>query len=199
MMIVCLDLESILFPEIWPMVAKQTKIKELELTTRDIPNYQALMKKRLEVLKIHKIKLRDIQKIICRLRPLRGAVDFLDCLRKKFQVIILTDSFYEFTGPIMKRFSYPTVFCNSLEIGKNGFIENCQIKKNLKLRAVKFLKSLGFRVIAIGDSYNDLGMLKEAHLGILFNPPKKIIKQLPEVPVAKNYSQLKSILNNSDL
>jgi len=181
------------------MIAKQTKIKELELTTRDVPNYQALMKKRLGVLKTHKIKLRDIQKIICHLKPLRGAVDFLDYLRKKSQVIILTDSFYEFIGPIMKRFSYPTVFCNSLEVDKNGFIENCQIKKNLKLKAVKFLKSLGFRVIAIGDSYNDLGMLKEANLGILFHPPKKLIKQLPEVPIAKNYSQLKSILNNSDL
>jgi len=196
MELVCSDLESVLFPEIWPNIAKRTKIKDLELTTRDIPNYEALMEKRLKALEEHKVRFRDIQKIIHNLKPLRGAVSFLNHLRKKFQVIILTDSFYEFMGPVMERFSYPTIFCNSLEISKDGFIKNCQIKKNLKLKAVKFLKRIGFKVIAVGDSYNDLGMLKEADLGILFNPSKKLIKQLPELPAAKNYSEVKSILKN---
>lgn len=195
MKIVCLDLEGVLLPEIWLNVAKKTKIKELELTTRDVPDFELLLRRRLKILREHKIRLKDIQKIIKNIEPLRGALNFLDWLRKRFLVIILSDTFYEFINPLLEKFSYPTIFCNSLKIGKDGFIKNYQLRqKNGKQNLVKFLKSLGFEVVGIGDSYNDLEMLKEADFAILFKPPKNIIADWPKFPIAKNYSEMKSIL-----
>lgn len=185
-------------PEIWLNIAQKTKIKELELTTRDVPNFELLMKRRLKILKENKINLKDIQKITKKIEPLKGALNFLGWLRKKFPVIILSDTFYEFINPLMEKLSFPTIFCNSLEIGKDGFVKNYQLRqKNGKQNLVKFLKSAGFEVVAVGDSYNDLKMLKEADFGILFNPPKNIIRHWPKFPIAQNYSDLKSKLKSS--
>jgi len=196
MWVICIDLESVLFPEIWIKVAEKTKIEKLRLTTREIPDYQKLMAKRIEILKANNIKLKDIQKIIKKIPPLKGAKNFLSWLRKKFQVIILTDSFYEFLTPVIEKFSFPTVFCNSLKIDKEGFIENCQIKENLKAKTVKYLKEIGFKVVAIGDSYNDIKMLEKADVGILFNPSQEVAEKFPQFPKVKNYSQLKLKLNS---
>lgn len=195
MYIVCLDLESILTPEIWISVAKKTKIKELRLTTRDVPDYDALMKRRLKILKIHNIKLKDIQKVIRGIKPFRGTLKFLDWLREKSQVIILTDSFYEFTRPLAEKLSYPVIFCNSLEVDKNGFIKNYKLRqKDGKKKSVMALKSLGFKVIAVGDSYNDINMLKMADLGILFNAPTEVKKDFPQFTTVDDYRGLKLIL-----
>lgn len=180
-------------PEIWLNVAKKTKIRELELTTRDVPDYDFLMKRRLKILKDNKIRLKDIQKIIKNIKPLKGALNFLDWLRKRFPVIILTDSFYEFLAPLFQKLSYPTIFCNPLKIDKDGFVNDYRLRQeNGKRNSVKILKVSGFEVVAVGDSYNDLEMLKEADFGILFKPPQKIIKELPQFPVAQNYAELKS-------
>ena len=195
MYIVCLDLESILIPEIWLSVAKKKKIKELELTTRDLPDYEALMKRRLKILQAHNIKLRDIQKIIKKIEPLNGALSFLNWFRKRCPVIILSDTFIEFGNILMEKLDYPTLFCNSLEIDKNGFIKNYRLRqKNGKKESVKALKSLGFKVIAIGDSYNDISMLREADIGILLKAPTELKKEFPQFPNAQNYRELKSNL-----
>ena len=195
MYIVCLDLESVLIPEIWLSVAKETKIKELELTTRDLPDYEALMKRRLKILQAHNIKLRDIQKIIKKIEPLNGALSFLNWLRKRCPVIILSDTFIEFGNILMEKLDYPTLFCNSLKIDKNGFIKNYRLRqKDGKKEAVKALKSLGFKVIAIGDSYNDISMLREADIGILLKAPTELKKEFPQFPNAQNYRELKSNL-----
>lgn len=195
MRLVCLDLEGVLLPEIWINIAKNFKIKELELTTRDISDYNLLMKGRLKILKENKIKLKALQKIIKNLKPLKGAINFLNWLKERFPVIILSDTFYEFINPLVNKFSLPTIFCNKLEVDKEGFIKNYRLRQeDGKRKSVEILKKLGFEVIAIGDSYNDLEMLKEADFGILFKPPKKLIEELPKFPTAKNYSELKSKL-----
>lgn len=195
MYIVCLDLESILIPEIWINVAKKTKIRELRLTTRDVPDYDALMKRRLRILKTYNIKLRDVQKVIQGMKPLGGALEFLNWLRKKCQVIVLTDSFYEFISPLTEKFFYPTIFCNWLEIDKNGFIKNYKLRQREgKRESVKSLKSLGFEMIAIGDSYNDITMLEMADIGIFFNASAKVKKEFSQFQAVNNYQELKSIL-----
>lgn len=192
MYLVCLDFESILIPEIWIQIAKKTNIKGLELTTRDIPNYDILMKRRLGILKTHKIKLKDIQKVIEEIEPFEGAVSFLNWLRKKCRVIILSDTFFEFVSPLIEKLSYPTIFCNSLDIDKNGFIKNYRLRqKNGKQKAVRFLKLMEFKIIAVGDSYNDIGMLNEADSGIFFKPPKSISKEFSQFPVTQSYKELK--------
>ncbi len=197
MRLVCLDLEGVLLPEIWINIAKRTKIKELELTTRDVPDYDFLMKKRLKILEENGIKIKDIQKIIKEIKPLKGALNFLNWLRKRFPVIILSDTFYEFINPLVNKFSLPTIFCNKLEVDKEGFIKNYRLRQeDGKRKSVEILKKLGFEVVAIGDSYNDLEMLGKADFGILFKPPKKIIEKLPKFPTAKNYSELKSKLKS---
>ena len=194
-MLACLDLEGVLLPEIWVKFAEKTDIEELKLTTRDIPDYDELMQARLKILADHNLKIHDIQKVIATLSPLDGAVDFLQWLKSEFQVIILSDTYYEFIGPLMKQLDYPTVFCHSLVIDENGIIADYKLRQtDQKTKAVKALQSLNFQVISAGDSYNDTGMLQQADGGILFCPPENVIKDFPQFPVAKNYAEFKSLL-----
>ena len=190
-MICCLDLEGVLIPEIWINVAKKTGLKALEITTRDEPDYDKLMRYRLKILKKEGIRLRDIQAVIQRMEPLPGAKAFLAKLREKYQVIILSDTYYEFAGPMMKKLGYPVLFCNWLTEDKRGFIANYHLRqKNGKREAVHGIKSLGFEVVAAGDSYNDIAMLRAADRGILFRPPAKIVRQFPKFPVTRTYTEL---------
>ncbi len=178
-------------PEIWIEVAKKTKIRRLSLTTRDIPDYHQLMRQRLRILREHRIKLRAIQKVIAGVRPLTGARHFLDKLRAKRQVIILSDTYYEFAMPLMRQLGYPTLFCNRLETNRQGFISAYRLRQeNGKEKAVRGLRGLGFSVRAAGDSYNDITMLKAADKGVLFNPPARIARKYPRFKVTKNYPEL---------
>jgi len=190
-MICCLDLEGVLVPEIWIKVAEKTRIKELRLTTREVPNYDVLMKRRLKILRRHGIKLRDIQNVISQIRPLPGAKAFLDQLRSKRQVIILSDTYYEFAIPLMEKLGRPTLWCNWLESDKKGFIAHYHLRqRNGKEKAVRALKKIGFKIAAAGDSYNDLTMLQAADRGVLFNPPSHIEKSHGHFQIARNYPQL---------
>ena len=191
MNISCLDLEGVLVPEIWIKVAEKTKIKELRLTTRDIPDYDVLMKRRLKILREHGIKLKDIQKVISAIKPLPHAKQFLDALRLSRQVVILSDTYYEFVMPLMKKLRNPALLCNWLETDARGFISQYHLRqKNGKEKAVLALKNIGFKVKAAGDSYNDIAMLKAADQGILFNPPKKMAQDFPQFPVVWNHQNL---------
>jgi phosphoserine/homoserine phosphotransferase len=192
---VCLDLESILIPEIWQELAKGLKIEELKLTTREIPDFNLLMEKRLNALLKNNIKIQDLQKIVRKIKPLKGALSFLNWLRKNFPTIIVSDTFFEFWKVLEGKLNFPVVFCNNFEVDKEGFIKGYKIRKeNGKLETVKALKSLGYKVIAIGDSYNDVAMLKAADVGILFKAPKEMMRELSRFKCAKNYRDLKSIL-----
>ena len=194
-MLVCLDLEGVLLPEIWIAFAEKTKIEELKLTTRDLPDYDQLMQGRLKILNEQNLKLRDIKDVIKTLSPLDGANDFLNWLKSEFQVIILSDTFYQFVGPLMDKLSYPTLFCNELVIDNEDRITGYHLRQNDgKTKAVAALKELNFQVIAAGDSYNDTGMLKEANAGILFCPPANVIKEFPQFPVTQNYEEFKNTL-----
>ena len=191
-MLACLDLEGVLLPEIWIAFAEETGIKELKLTTRDIPDYDKLMQGRLNILEKNNLKLIDIENVIKKLSPLEGAIDFLNWLKSEFQVIILSDTFYQFAGPLMKSLDYPTLFCHELTINKKGSITGYKLRqKDGKTKAVSALKKLNFRVIAAGDSYNDTGMLQEADAGILFCPPENVVKEFPQFPVSRNYEEFK--------
>lgn len=191
-MLACLDLEGVLIPEIWIAFAEKTGIEQLRLTTRDIPDYDELMRGRLKILDDHKLKLDDIQKVIGTLEPLDGAKPFLNWLKSEFQVIILSDTFYQFAGPLMAQLDYPTLFCNDLVVEDNGRIADYRLRQpDGKTKAVAALKSLNFRVIASGDSYNDTGMLKEADSGIFFKPPESITKEFPQFPVTHTFDELK--------
>lgn len=190
--IACLDLEGVLVPEIWINVAKKTGISELRLTTRDIADYDLLMKRRLGILDQHRLTLPDIQAVIATMEPLEGATEFLAWLRERCQVIILSDTFYEFAHPLMQRLAYPTLFCNRLEVDRNGRIVNYHLRQpDQKRQSVTALKSLRFLVIAAGDSYNDTSMLAEADAGIFFRPPDTISKEFPQFPVTQTYAELK--------
>jgi phosphoserine/homoserine phosphotransferase len=192
-MICCLDLEGVLIPEIWINVARKTGIQALEITTRDEPDYDKLMRYRLAILKKEGIKLCDIQAVIKRMNPLPGAQGFLRELQERYQVIILSDTYYEFAGPMMKKLGYPTLFCNWLSTTPKGFIANYHLRqKNGKKEAVRGIQSLGFKVVAAGDSYNDIAMLRTADHGILFRPPEKIVRQFPKFPVTNTYRELLS-------
>ena len=196
-MIVCLDLEGVLLPEIWIAFAEKTGIEQLKLTTREIPDYDELMRGRLKILKDNNLKLIDIENVIKTLSPLEGAIDFLGWLKSEFQVIILSDTFYQFVGPLMLRLDYPTLFCHELDIDREGNIINYRLRqKDSKTKAVSALKNLEFQVIAAGDSYNDTGMLQEADAGILFCPPENVIKEFPQFPVTRNYTEFKNTLLN---
>jgi phosphoserine / homoserine phosphotransferase len=189
--IYCLDLEGVLVPEIWIGVSKKFRMPSLKLTTREIPDYDKLMKYRIGILKKEGIRLRDIQNVIATLRPLPGAKVFLDRLRKKGQVIILSDTFYEFAGPLMAQLGFPTLFCNQLHTGKSGFISGYTLRqKDGKKKAVKALHKIGFQVAAAGDSYNDLTMLRTADRGVLFNPPESIRKDCKDLPAVFHYKAL---------
>ncbi len=195
MLVCCLDLEGILVPEIWIEVAKKTKIPDLRFTTRDIPDYDVLMRRRLKILREHRIKLKDIQRVISRIRPLPGAKLFLDKLRAKTQVLILSDTYYEFAMPLMRQLEFPVLWCNRLSADKAGYISHYHLRQpDGKEKAVRALRSIGFRVKAVGDSYNDLAMLKAAHEGVLFNPPANIRKEYSEFKAVRHYKELLNAL-----
>ncbi len=194
-MLACLDLEGVLIPEIWIAVAEKTGIKKLRLTTRDIPDYDELMRGRLKILDEHNLKLTDIQEVIGTLSPLEGAKEFLDWLKSEFQVIILSDTFYQFAGPLMEKLEHPTLFCNELIVNNDGCITNYRLRQpDGKTKAVTALKGLNFQVIAAGDSYNDTGMLKVADAGILFRPPDNVVEEFPQFPVTRTYGEFKKTL-----
>jgi phosphoserine/homoserine phosphotransferase len=187
----CLDLEGVLIPEIWIEFSKRTNIPELSRTTRDEPDYDRLMQGRLAILKSHKLGLPDIQKVIADMGPLPGAREFLDWLRERFQVVILSDTFYEFAMPLMRQLGYPTLFCHKLEVDGTGFVRDYTLRMpEQKRESVKAFKSINFKVIAAGDSYNDTAMLAEAHAGILFRPPQNVIDEFPQFPVTRSYDEL---------
>jgi phosphoserine/homoserine phosphotransferase len=196
--IVCLDLEGVLVPEIWINVAVKTGIEALKVTTREMPDYDALMKRRLAILEEHKLKLTDIQAVIDGMGPLDGAAEFLGWLRDRTQFIILSDTFYEFAKPLMRQLNYPTLFCNQLEMEVDGRIVDYHLRQpNQKKFAVAALKSLNFRVLASGDAYNDTGMLGEAHAGFFFRPPEQVAAQFPQFPVAHTYKELQECLRKA--
>jgi len=187
----CLDLEGVLIPEIWINFAEKTGIDELRATTRDIPDYDVLMRQRLDILRQHGLGLPDIQEVIGTLSPLDGAADALDWLRERFQVIILSDTFYEFAEPLMRQLAWPTLFCHKLETDDRGMIVDYHLRQaDPKRKAVQAFHGLQFRIIASGDSYNDTTMLSEADAGILFCPPQNVIDEFPQFPVATDYQAL---------
>ncbi|MHA1987108.1 MAG: bifunctional phosphoserine phosphatase/homoserine phosphotransferase ThrH [Promethearchaeota archaeon] len=197
MFIVCLDLEGVFTPEIWEFVAADTKIEKLSLTTRDIPDYDFLMKQRLEILRDNDILLYDIQKTIGNMDLLPGAAEFLGWLRLNTQVIFLTDSFIEFIKPFAKKLNFPMIFCHDLEVDNDGFIANYNLRvRDMKKNTIEAFKKLNYKIIAVGDSYNDIGMLNVADYGILFRPPDNVIEEFPQFPVTTKYSELKKLISN---
>jgi phosphoserine/homoserine phosphotransferase len=190
--VACLDLEGVLVPEIWINVAERTGIEELRLTTRDEPDYDELMKGRLRILEENGLGLSDVQKVIAQMSPLEGADRFLDWLRERFQVLILSDTFYEFAEPLMRQLGFPTLFCHSLGVDDQGRVVDYFIRlPDQKRRTVMALRELEFRVIAAGDSYNDTTMLGAADAGILFRPPDNVIREFPQFPVTRTYEELR--------
>jgi phosphoserine/homoserine phosphotransferase len=193
MHVVCLDLEGVLIPEIWINVAKKTGIEELMKTTRDEPDYEKLMKYRLEILENSEITIDDIQEIIRVMDPLDGAVEFLIKLQQKFPVIILSDTFSQFSEPIIDKLHNPTLFCHTLLTSDSGIITGWKIRlHDHKRKTVEHLKSLNFKVVASGDSYNDISMLEAANFGILFRPPNNVIDEFPQFPIFTEYDDILS-------
>jgi phosphoserine/homoserine phosphotransferase len=193
MEIACLDLEGVLIPEVWINFAQRTGIDALLATTRDIPDYDELMTQRLAILREHKLGIRDIQEVIDGMDPLPGAAEALEWLRENFQVVILSDTFYEFAEPFMRKLGWPTILCHKLEIDEHGMITDYKIRQpDPKRASVKAFHSLRFRTIATGDSYNDTTMLSEADAGILFRPPQNVIDEFPQYPVAREYAELRA-------
>jgi len=194
--LVCLDLEGVLVPEIWIAFAERTQIPALKRTTRDEPDYDKLMRERLALLRAHKLGLPDIQRVIAALGPLPGAKEFLDALRRDYQVIILSDTFYEFAMPLMAQLGFPTLFCHRLVVAGDGAVVDYRLRlPNQKQEAVRRFKELNFHVIAAGDSYNDTTMLQEAHAGILFHAPQNVIEAFPQFPVAQDYAALRAAID----
>jgi phosphoserine/homoserine phosphotransferase len=192
MQIVCLDLEGVLVPEIWIEFASRTGIPELRRTTRDEPDYDKLMTGRLAILREHGLGLPDIQRVIAAMGPMAGAREFLDALRETYQVIILSDTFYEFARPLMQQLGQPTLFCHSLEADADGMLVAYRLRMpDQKREAVRRLRELNFRVVAAGDSYNDTAMLGAAHRGILFHPPENVVREFPQFPVTRSYAELR--------
>ena len=197
-MIACLDLEGVLVPEIWINVAKATGIDALKRTTRDEPDYDKLMGDRLRILDQHGLKLRDIQAVIAKMGPLDGARDFLNWLRERAQVIILSDTFYQFAAPLMAQLDHPCLFCNSLVVDDQNRVTGYQLRiRDGKRKAVMALKLLNFSVVAAGDSYNDTTMLAEADAGILFCPPDNVIRDFPQFPVTRTYDELRAAFGSA--
>jgi phosphoserine / homoserine phosphotransferase len=192
MYIVCSDLEGVFVPEIWVNISKHTGINELRLTTRDISDYDVLMKRRLELLKQHGLTLNDVQNVISKLRPLPGAFEFIDWIRSHTQLIIVSDTFTEFAEPLMRQQNKPTLLCHNLTVDNYGNITNYNLRqKNAKMKVVEALQTLNYTVIAIGDSYNDIAMLRKAEFGLLFNPPQNVIDEHLDLPVINSYDDLK--------
>lgn len=195
MEIICSDLEGVFIPEIWINVAQKTGIEELKLTTRDISDYDVLMKRRLSILEKHHLKIKDITDVIATMEPFEGAVEFVDWMRSKAQLIILSDTFSQFANPLMKKLGYPTLFCHSLTIEPDGRISSYNLRQSrAKRQTVLALKTLYYKVIAFGDSYNDTDMLKEADKGYFFRPPQNVIDEFPEFPVTRTYEELKALI-----
>ena len=192
MQIVCLDLEGVLVPEIWIEFSERTGIPELSRTTRDEPDYDKLMRGRIEILDRKGLGLPDIQQVIEEIRPLEGAREFLDWARGHCQVVILSDTYYEFAAPLMRRLGYPTLFCHELVVDESGRVRDYRLRlKDQKRASVQAFRELRFHTIAAGDSYNDTTMLAEAHAGILFCPPENVIAEFPQFPVTLNYDELR--------
>lgn len=193
MHIVCFDLEGVFTPEVWIAVSKATGIDDLKLTTRDISDYDVLMKNRIKILKKNGITLKDIQEVISNMELLSGAREFLDWIRSLVQIVIVTDSFIDFVMPFMEKLNFPMCFCHSLEIDEEGMIIDYKIRiKEMKKKTIIALKNLNYDVIAAGDSYNDIPMLLEAKRGVLFRPPNNVIEEYPDLPVVNEYSELKN-------
>ena len=198
MQIVCLDLEGVLVPEIWIAFAQRTGIAAFNRTTRDEPDYDKLMQFRLALLREHALKLADIQAVIGGMAPMDGAKDFLDDLRSRYQVIILSDTFYEFADPLMQQLGRPTLFCHRLVVDGEGFVADYKLRQpNQKFHAVNALKSLNYQVIAAGDSYNDTGMLAAADAGFFIHPPPGIVAQFPQFPVNHSYAELRAAIESA--
>lgn len=196
MRIVCLDLEGVLVPEIWIAFAEKTGVSELARTTREEPDYKVLMNYRLNILNENGFTLRQIQEVIESLNPLPNALTFINKLKSKYELIILSDTFREFAGPLMRKLSYPTLFCHELDVA-NDSINAINLRlEDHKRKTVQYLQKLNFEVIAAGDSYNDLGMLKTADYCMLFNPPDQLVEEYPDIPVGRDYNQLMSFIDN---
>lgn len=192
MELACLDLEGVLIPEIWIGFAEKTGIDALRATTRDIPDYDVLMKQRLGILAEHKLGLPDIQEVIATMAPLEGAAEFVSWLKERFQLIILSDTFYEFSQPLMRQLDFPTLFCHRLVADESGAIVDYKLRQaDPKRQCVKAFHGLNYRVIAAGDSYNDTTMLAEADAGILFRAPQNVIQEFPQFPAVETYDQLR--------
>ena len=196
--IVCLDMEGVLVPEIWIEFAEKTGIEALKATTRDIPDYDVLMKQRLAILAENNLKLKDIQEVIATLSPLEGAVDFLDSLREQYQLVILSDTFYEFAKPLVEQMKWPTIFCHKLVVQPDGAVTDYKIRqKDPKRMSVRALQSLNFSVFAAGDSYNDTTMLEEADAGFLFRSPANVIEEFPQDRVTNEYCELRRFIDEA--
>ena len=198
--VVCLDLEGVLVPEIWTEFAENTGIEELKATTRDVPDYDELMQQRLSVLDKHDLKLANIQRVIGEMEPLAGAKIFLDELRKSYQLIILSDTFYEFVQPLMQQLDCPTLFCHHLKVSTEDQVVGYSLRQaDAKRKSVEALKQLNFKVYAAGDSYNDTAMLQEADAGFLFRAPDNIVAEFPQFPVCTGYDELRSLIDTAAL
>ena len=198
-LVVAMDLEGVLVPEIWIAFAEKTGIPELRLTTRDVADYHELMMHRIKILKEHNLKVLDIQEVIATMAPLPGAQEYMAWLSERYPNVIISDTFYEFAMPLMKQLNYPTLFCNNLEVAPDGTVTG--YKQRLldgKRHAALAFKQLNFRVVAMGDSYNDTAMLAEAHLGLLFRPSDKVRTQFPQFPVVTEYSEIQSYITDFD-
>ena len=194
----CLDLEGVLVPEIWINVAERTGIDALRATTRDIPDYSELMRQRLRICDENNLRIGDIQSVIAGMGPMEGAKDFLDWLKERFQVVILSDTFYEFAEPLMRQLDFPTLFCHRLEISPDGRITDFKLRMaDQKRAAVQAFQGLNFKVVAAGDSYNDTTMLGQAEAGILFCPPDNVIAEFPQFPVTRNYTEMKQAFTSA--
>jgi phosphoserine/homoserine phosphotransferase len=192
---VCSDLEGVWVPEVWINVAEKTDIPALRLTTRDMKDYDELMHYRLNILRENSLTLLDIQRVIATIKPMHGALEMINWLKRVSRFIVVSDTFVEFADPLMEQLERPTLFCHSLEVNSQGIISGYQLRQpNAKREVVKALKNLNYEVIAFGDSYNDINMLREADLGVLFRPPQNVIDDCPEFPVMYEYSELKCFL-----
>jgi phosphoserine / homoserine phosphotransferase len=198
MHIVCSDLEGVFVPEIWINVALKTGIEELKLTTRDISDYDVLMRRRLSILAAHGLKLQDITAVIATMDPLAGALEFLDWLRPQAPIIVVSDTFTQFAGPLMKKLGWPTLFCHSLEVAPDGTITGYRLRQpDSKRRAAQSLRQLNFKIIGMGDSYNDINLLQESDTGILFRPPENVVREFPQFPVTRDYEELKPLIRTA--
>lgn len=198
MNIICLDLEGVLIPEIWVNTAEKAGIEELKATTRDIPDYDELMRFRLNLVAKHDLRIQDIQDVIATLTPLEGAKAFMDQLRADYQVVILSDTFQQFAVPMMRQLDWPTILCHELIIDNEGRITNYQLRQqDQKRKAVQAFHNLNLKVVAAGDSYNDTTMLSEAEAGILFCPPDNVIEEFPQFPVTREYSELRAEIDQA--